>query len=184
MVAIPYLSGVNARPTAKVVEPPLNLILMANRISATLEGSKIEEIQSKINDIKTALPFLVEIDKSERRKGQKMGQAATGYVQACMNAASNNTNILARNFDVEEFQKDLNLLNALLPLDDQLETLFQKIRDTVLLVGKDLMEQSNEVYDSVKKEARKNNSLKPLSESLGQFYRKTRAKKGSPDNPA
>lgn len=157
---------------------------MANRISAELAADKVADIQTKMEEIKTALPFLVEIDKSERKRGQKMGQASTGYVQACVNAAVNNTDILARKFSVEEFQKDLALYNALRPLDDQLENLFQKLRDTVLLVGKDLMEQSNEVYDSVKKDAKKNNSLRPLADSLGQFYKKAKAKNDNPPNPA
>jgi hypothetical protein len=157
---------------------------MANRISAELKDGDATGVRQKIIDIKSLLPFLIEIDKTERKKGQKIGQASVGFVRASLNAAINNPDILAKKFSVEEFQKDLALYDSLSPLDDKLEELFQLVRDTILMLGKDLMEQANEVYGDVKKEAKKNNSLKPTADSLGEFYKKSKGEGKAPAKPA
>ena len=105
-------------------------------------------------------------------------------MRACVDAATNNPDILARKFSVEEFRKDLALFDGLSPLDDLQEQLFQLIRDTILMIGKDLMEQANEVYGDVKKEAKKNNSLKPLADSLGEFYKKSKSEAKAKTSPS
>ena len=157
---------------------------MANRISAELKEEDANNIRLKTSEIKALLPFLIEISKDERKKGQKIGKASVGFVRACLDAATNNPDILARKFSVEEFRNDLALFDGLSPLDDLQEQLFQLIRDTILMIGKDLMEQANEVYGDVKKEAKKNNSLKPLADSLGEFYKKSKSEGKPPANPS
>ncbi len=157
---------------------------MANRISAELTAAQVTAARLKIKELRDMLPFLIQIDKNERKRGQKIGQASVGFVRECLTAATNNPDILARNFDSDEFQKDINLLDALYPIDGDEEIVFQLIRDTILMLGKDLMEQANEVYDAVKKEAKKNNSLKPLADSLGEFYKKSKAEAKTPNSPS
>lgn len=157
---------------------------MANRISAELTAAQVEAAKLKIKELRDMLPFLIEIDKNERKRGQKIGQASIGFVRACLTAAEGNPDILSRKFSTEEFQKDVNLFDSLSPIDDDEERVFQLIRDTILMLGKDLMEQANEVYADVKKEAKKNNSLKPLADSLGEFYKRSRSEAKPPANPS
>jgi hypothetical protein len=155
---------------------------MANRVSAELTKTDYEAIRDGLVQIRTLLPFLQEIDPLERRRGQRMGQASMGYVRECLDTAHTNPEVLARNFDVEAFQSAHNLYAMLANVDRDLESLFQKVRDTLLMTGKDLMEQSNDVYKRVKEEARRNNSYRPMKERLGEFYEKTRQSPGNGDS--
>ncbi len=159
---------------------------MANRISANLTKTEFETIRDALAEIRTILSFLLEIEPQERKRGQKMGQASLGFVQECLNTALTNPFVLPRSFDTQAFQGDYDLYTILADVDRDLENLFQKVRDTLLICGKDLMQQSNIVYNRVKEEARSNNSLRPLKESLGEFYRKTRQRRenGSSNGPA
>lgn len=154
---------------------------MANRISAELTQADYETIKNGLANIRTLLPFLQVIEPLERRRGQKMGQASLGFVQECLNTAQTNPDVLPRSFDTEAFQRDHHFYRTLADVDRDLENLYQKVRDTLLVCGKDLMQQSNTVYNRVKEEARSDNSLRPLKESLGEFYQKTRQR---PENGA
>lgn len=156
---------------------------MANRISAELKQADADAVLLKLSEVKDSLPFLQDIDKTERIKGQKIGQASLGYVQECVNAAVTNDEVLPRNFSTEEFQRDLALYMALAPLASKLDELAQKVNDTLLVVGKDLMENANIVYERVKSDAKKNNSRKPLADQLGEFYKRSKRGEATPAAP-
>ncbi len=156
---------------------------MTNRISAELGAESVTDIKKKLNDIRTSLPFLISLTKDERKNKQNMGQSGVGYGKAALKAAQTHSEILPVKFSVAEFQKDVTLYEQLQMLLSDLSTLCQNVDDTVLLLGQELMEQSNDVYDSVKLAAKRENKYKSTNEELATFYKRKSMKKATESIP-
>ncbi|MBC7388424.1 MAG: hypothetical protein H7329_04375 [Opitutaceae bacterium] len=141
-----------------------------NNISATFAQADLELILKDLSEIESKLPFLVSQTNKDKRSKQLMGTNSIGYVQYGLSTAKNNEDVLARNFSIEEYEKDVLLVNQLQQLHGRIAPLAQKIKDTLSTVGQELMIQTNEVYSVVKREAKTNGKLKQVADELGKRY--------------
>jgi hypothetical protein len=157
---------------------------MTNRISAELGAESVTDIKKKLNDIRAGLSFLLSLTKEERKNKQNMGQGGVGFGKAALKAAQTHNEILPVKFSVTEFQKDVLLYEQLQMLLSDLSTLCQNVDDTVLLLGQEIMEQSNDVYDSVKLAAKRENKYKATLEELSTYYKRKGMKKASTPIPS
>jgi hypothetical protein len=73
-----------------------------NRISATLSQTDQQAVLDAINTIRTKLPFLVDLSPEDRHALPKMGDKSRGFVSQALDVATQNADILPRNFDVAE----------------------------------------------------------------------------------
>lgn len=144
--------------------------MATNNISATFSQEDVQSVLTDITNIEGKMPFLVNATLKDKRAKQIMGPTSYGYVQYGITTAKNNAEILARSFSVEEYQKDSDTNNGLLQIYNRLLPLTQKIKDTLLLLGQDLMDQTNEVYGAVKREVKNNGNLKAVADEMGKRY--------------
>lgn len=149
--------------------------MASNNISATLTQEDVTAMLANVDDMETKLDFLTPISSKNKRSKQLMGTGSIGYVQYGLATAKNNESILARSFSVEEYNKDEVLNGQVQLLYNRYAPFVQKLKDTLSVLGQELMEQTNEVYAAVKREAKSNGNLKAVAEEMGKRYEKSRS---------
>ncbi len=145
---------------------------MSLKVTAVLTDAEVAALQAAIATMDTTMPFLQVVSLANKTNRQKMGNNATSYVGKGITTARNHRGILKQEFDETSYEKGNVLINQLLDVRTSLTTLAAKLDDTITLLGEDLMEQTNEVYNSIQRETRKNNSLKTVANELGEFYKR------------
>ena len=106
-----------------------------NRVSATLSEADLNEIMAAIDTLKQKMPFLVDLSKQDRVSMLKMGDKSRAFVQKMMEVVKQNQDFLPRSFDVDEMQKDVDLLLKLYPVLLALQQFTDLLEDTVMVVG-------------------------------------------------
>lgn len=124
--------------------------MQSNKISATLSQQDREQIMSSINRIKELMPFLINLDKQEILELSKMGDQGRTFAAKALEIVKQNPDIMPRGFDINEFNKDMELFQALEPIRATLMQLLQMVESTKILVGSDAYISSLIVYDQVK----------------------------------
>ncbi len=108
---------------------------MENRVSANLSQADKDAVMAALATIKAKLSFLIDIPTEERRTMLKIGDKSRVFVQKTMELVSQNDGFLPRAFEVEEMQKDVQLLNDLYPMLQAVNQLQELMDDTVMVVG-------------------------------------------------
>ena len=148
-----------------------------NRVSASLSDADREAVLAAIQTIRQKLPFLVDLSPEERHKLPKMGDKSRAFVSQAPTIASQNEDVLPRSFDVEEFRRDVELLEALQPIAAALAPLSELLDDTLLEVSSEAYAASLAVYGYARAGG-KGSALDGLLEGMAQrFARKTRPAK-------
>jgi bacterioferritin (cytochrome b1) len=145
---------------------------MANQLSIALTEAEITAILQTVDQLATQMPFLATVPATDKKRRQKMGNNAASYVNKGLTNARNYPQVLTRSFEVSEYEKDAVAIRQLTDVRNKVAGLLSKMEDTITLLGEELMEQSNEVYASLQRAAQKDNSLRLVTEEMGQFYRK------------
>jgi hypothetical protein len=146
-----------------------------NRISASLSQADRQAVLDALNTIRTKLPFLIDLSPEERKALPKMGDTGRGFVAQALEIAEQNPDILPRSFDVAEMRKDVELLDALLPVVTAFAQLNELLDDSYVAVGSEAYAAALLVYQYVRA-AGKGSALDAALDALGQrFARKSRS---------
>ena len=121
-----------------------------NRISLTLDPTTVERILASITALEADLQQLVALTNDERRDLFKMGTKSQAFCTTALSVAEQHAGIMPRDFDLAAFQQDHMALDALRPCSLRLAHLYQRVTDTELALGSDLMAASLEVYGVIK----------------------------------
>jgi hypothetical protein len=147
-----------------------------NRISAALSSADQQAVLAAINTIRTKLPFLIDLSPEERKGLPRLGDKSRGFVSQALEIASQNPDILPRSFDVEEMRKDVELLDAFLPVMLAFAQLNELIEDTYIEVGSEAYAAALNVYQYTRaagKGAALDNALDTLSRRFARKSGKT-----------
>lgn len=150
---------------------------MENRIDAVLTDADRDNVLGLLNDIRTRLPFLIDLTIEERQSLPKMGDKSRAFVNQAATLAEQNDDFLPRSFDVAEMRRDVDLTNQLLPILTALAQLIEFVEDTYLLAGSDAYSAALIVYNSAKRNGQ-GEALDNLLDALGQRF--ARKSKGNP----
>src|SRR5205085_8938067 len=107
-----------------------------------------------IKTIRDKLPFLLDLTPEERRSLPRMGDKSRAFVTQALTVAGQNEDILPRSFDVDEFKKDVELVQALEPILVALTQLHELIEDTYIAVGSEAYTAALAVYQYAKASGR------------------------------
>jgi hypothetical protein len=144
-----------------------------NRVSAVLSEADRQAVLSAIETIRQKLPFLIDLSPEERRTLPKMGDRSRNFVSQALEVATQNEDILPRNFDVEEMHKDVALLASLAPIRLSLTQLQELIEDTYMAIGSEAYTAALIVYQFARASG-KGAALDDVVDSLGKrFARKS-----------
>jgi hypothetical protein len=130
----------------------------APNVSASITAANKTTVQSDIADIKTLLPFLINLNAQQRKTLRKMGAKRLSYVQAAMVAVKANPNALPAAFNTADFIQNVQLVSDLTDIYNALETLFEGIDDTLKALGSEAMQEADEAYGYLKVAAAKNSN--------------------------
>lgn len=148
-----------------------------NRVSASLSDADRQAVLAAVQTIRQKLPFLVDLSPEERHKLPKMGDKSRAFVGQALTVATQNEDVLPRSFDVEEFKRDVELLDALQPVAAALAQLYELVDDTLLEVSSEAYASALAVYGYARAGG-KGSALDGLLEGMAQrFARKTRPAK-------
>ncbi len=153
--------------------------VMTNRISADLTEADRLRCQQLLADAKALLPFLITLEPNERKAKRNLGQGGVGFVRECLNAARQHPDTLPGTFVVEEFDRDVRLLESLDPIAAKLNELHQLLTDPRQRLGQEALDQAGVVYDAVKSHSKRHSDLKPLLLRLSDFYKRSTSAAGA-----
>lgn len=142
---------------------------MTNRIQANLADGDRAALLAKLDEIKTALPFLVDLDAEDIGALPKLGDNLHPFTRRALELAREDDSFLPRNLDVDEFARDLALYEALEPLVTRLTRLLDLVRDTRILAGSDAYTAALDVYAAAKRHG-KAAGLEGLLTTLGKRF--------------
>lgn len=140
-------------------------------LSATVSPDELQEIKDAIAALKAKLPFLISLTNEERQRLFKMGDKSVAFVLNSRTAAQNNPNIFPSSLDLDEFDRDCQLVLALSEILTLLRQLTEEVDDTLVAVGSEAMSTSLTVYDYFKTAAKKTPGLKSVVDQLGDRFR-------------
>jgi hypothetical protein len=143
-----------------------------NKISATLSAAERDEIIAKIAEIKTKLPFLLNLTTAERSQFRKMGNKGVAYVADCMRAGKAFPKILPPSIDITELERDLTLHNYLSEIAVNVRSLAEGIDDTIMAAGSDAMSNSDDIYAYLKRAGGSDDNIKTHLNQMGRHYKR------------
>lgn len=121
-----------------------------NRISATLSQQQVDNIKQAIETIKANLPQTVQLTPQERKNLPKMGDKTVAFVNKALDYAKVNPNLVPPYLSVEEFEKDMQLVNQLNHILRPLHSLVEQLSDTAMLAGSESYSAASVFYQSVR----------------------------------
>jgi len=147
--------------------------MINNLIRGELPSDQQTVLLQAITDIQSKLPFLLDLTTADRRSLPKLGDKSRAFIDHGLVLANQNTGILPRNFDLDQYNKEVTLVRQLEPIVLAMRQLMKRLEDTFMAVGSDAYSQTLVVYQ-VAKLADKNGLLDEHLDSLAQrFARKS-----------
>lgn len=153
---------------------------MENRIDAALSDANRDTVLQLIQDIRSKLPFLIDLTIEERKSLPKMGDKSRAFVAQALTVAEQDDSYLPRSFDVAEMRQDVELTESLFPILTSVTQLAELVEDTYTLAGSDAYSAALVVYQSAKQNG-KGAALDALVDTLGQRF--ARKAKDAPEPP-
>jgi hypothetical protein len=126
-----------------------------NRISAALSDADKTAILQKITEIRTLLPFLVNLTPDERQTLPKLGEKTLGFDEKCAGYMAANPKLVPGFVEVDELAKDRALRSPLAEVVRELDALTQSVDDTVTLVGHEIYMAELAFYQNVRQAAKR-----------------------------
>lgn len=121
-----------------------------NRISAAMTQEQKDSAGAAIKGVGDLMPFLVDIGTDERQSLPKLGDKSLAFVSKALELATQNPGFLPRDFDIEEFRKDLQLFADLSSIRQALAKLFDLVEDTMIVAGSEAYLSGLLVYSYAK----------------------------------
>lgn len=125
-----------------------------NRISAMLSEQELAHLRSMIEQIDTSMPFLGNLTPVERHTMPKSADKTVSFLGKSLDHSKHNPQFVPPFLNVTEFDKDVNLSEALLSLARPLRALLEKIEDTAMLASSEAYLAALLFYQAVKAAAK------------------------------
>lgn len=141
-----------------------------NLVDLQIDTTVLDPLDAAITQMESSLAGLISLTPEQRRGLTKMGEKSEAFCRTALNVAQQHTGIMARDFDIEGFQRDQQALDLLRPRIMRIAHLYQRVIDTEMALGSDLMAAALEVY-GVLKVAGKGKGLDEARRNLGARWR-------------
>ncbi len=150
-----------------------------NRVSLRITDEDIAAVQAALTTMEQHLTGLIGLTPDERRELTKMGDKSEAFCRAAVTTLSEHPGVLPRNFDVDDYRADLAALDTLRPLLARLQRLYDRMVDTEMALGSDVMVGSLEGYAHLKV-AGQGDGLDTLKNALGARFDRKRRQEPAP----
>lgn len=153
-----------------------------NIVDIVLGEDLLAQVDGALATLDTQLVGLVALDPVKRRRLHKMGDKSEAFCRLAVDVLTANPQILPANFDLAALQRDVAALDALRMRTVQVMRLYQRMLDTEMALGSDIMANSVEGYRLLAV-AGKGSGLDGLRKQLSVRF-KSRRTKGESDESA
>lgn len=154
---------------------PQNLlsIVIGTELAAELNGA-VDLLYDRTADKTVAL------DPDTRRGLHKMGDKSEAFVRQTLTVLAQNRHIVPPSLQLDEALGDLAALDVIRPLLARLQQLTERLRDTEMALGSDLMVAGTEGYALLKLTGAQQ-GLDAQVREIGQRWRTPRRAAGAPE---
>jgi hypothetical protein len=126
-----------------------------NRISAELTAANVTAILTKFTEIKTLLPFLLNLTKDERIRLPKLGASSLAFDEQCQTYMASSPNLVPPYVTVAEVDKDRALRVQVAEILREGKKLTEALGDTLMVIGSEIWLADLSFYQSVRQAARR-----------------------------
>jgi hypothetical protein len=148
----------------------------SNRISATLTPTEADKIRKAIEAVDKLMPFLVSLDDAARKELHPVGDMSREFIRKGLVAAKTHPEALPRSFDIPEFEKDVELSEAIYPLLLAVRRVHNRVESTHALALSEAYASALVVYRSVRDNDVDGAMAAARGELASRFSRKPRKK--------
>lgn len=142
-----------------------------NMISLQIAAADLTAIDTALKTLEDRLTGLIALSPAQRRRAVKMGGKSEAFARTALDVLGNNPNVLPVNFGLPEVRRDLVAFDALRPKLDRLKKLCERMSDSQLALGSDVMSAALDGYAFLKR-AGKGEGLDTARKALsGRFSR-------------
>lgn len=146
-----------------------------NRISATMAQADKDAVMAAIKTLSDKMPFLIDLGPDERKALPKLGDKSRAFVEKALEIATQNPGFLPRDFDIEEFRKDVTIFTDLSSVRQALSKVFDLVEDSMMVAGSEAYIAALMVYNIAKSKNIGTEGLDSTIDELGQrFARKAK----------
>ncbi len=148
-----------------------------NLISLQLGPAELAAADAALATLEQTFAGLIDLSIEQRSTITKMGDKSEAFCRKAVEVLGNNPGVLSVNYSLAEVQNDLAAFDALRPRLMRVEQLCERMRDSQMALGSDLMTASLEGYAYLKV-AGKGEALDTARQALSvRFNRGPRKKK-------
>lgn len=135
----------------------------------------LADIDGALGTLNTRFAGLVALDPVKRRRLHKMGDKSEAFCRLAVDVLTSNPQILPPTFDLAALQRDVAALDALRGRTVLVMRLYQRMLDTEMALGSDIMSNSVEGYQLLKL-AGKGAGLDTLRKQLAVRFKSRRSR--------
>jgi len=129
--------------------------IISNRLSTIFSPEVLQAASAAVQQIQTSVvPQLISLGTENRRTMPRMGDKNEAFVVKVLAYAISNPEFLPAFVDVGEFQKDVDVIEALRPLRRALGLIVDLLDDTLALAGSEALMAALPYYKAVKAAAK------------------------------
>ena len=132
----------------------------------------MERINTAFNNIRDAMPFLIGLSPTEKRRMSKIGTKAQNFTEKALKMAERYPNVIPNGLDVDAAQEQMTLFWYLHDVLQQLNELKTLVECTQMLAGSEAYAAARLAYRSVKTVGESRNGLDTVVEDLARQFRR------------
>ncbi len=152
-----------------------------NLDNMTLPQEDLERIYTAFNTIRDAMPFLIGLNVTERRRLSKIGTKAQTFTKRALDMADEYPSVIPQGLDVATAQQQLTLFEDLNRVLQKLYELKNLVESTQMLAGSEAYATARLAYRSVKTVGG-GNGLDIIVEDLARQFRRRSSTSGEVSN--
>lgn len=123
---------------------------MENKVSITISDEAMTENLEAVKTLNGNLQGLINLTDEERQTLAKMGDKSVAFVNKNLEYAKKNPHIVPTFLDIQEFEKDVVVVNDLKKMMIPLQQLVEKLDDTTMQAGSEAYTAALIFYTAVK----------------------------------
>jgi hypothetical protein len=141
-----------------------------NRISHTMDDASFESVKTKIAEITSSLPFLIDLNLDEKKALPRFGDKSVPFVNKALEIAQMNPDAFPRTLDIKEMKNDVDLYSQLYSILQPMRILMDKLEDTFVLAGAEAYSSALLVYKNAKANKNIMDGAESVLDELGRRF--------------
>ena len=149
--------------------------MVPNKVSAVLDENTVASVMAAIAEIKTKLPFLIDLASDELKELPRLGGKNLIFTSKALALVKQDVGFMPRDFSVEEMEKDVTLFSNLQGVRTEIAKLAEMVEDTYIEVGSEAYAAALVVYANAKRNGANTVGMDDsLDEMSKRFYKKSK----------